>query len=249
MRLITFLFIGFLNLFSASAFADGQNVRAGAWDLTLPVEMPRLGSVGLNYRKEMGNPLHTLIFTVARTSAFDWGAAYKSLPDSEKNKAMALILASVAESTKQDFEEGYGRTFLLSINRISKDLLPRSSFCDGYAWHAVDKGVPGHLGKLFTMIGYSVFCVDYVAAADKFDFVSVGFSERFCAELGHRPLVGFRGMAEELFHSMEYQKGPPHNVPLDALAQAGADSTAHMTLPDPGALDLALLDAPMACPG
>ena len=67
-RLINFLILGIACFPTEHTLANERTVRAGSWDVTLPMQMPRRNS--RTYKKEIDGPYHTLIFSVFHTESF-----------------------------------------------------------------------------------------------------------------------------------------------------------------------------------
>ncbi|NNK77605.1 MAG: hypothetical protein HKP40_02720 [Litoreibacter sp.] len=245
-----FFLLGLFLSFAAPAAAQEQTVRAGAWDMVLPVQMPRLSSDdSRHFRKEIDGPFHTLIFSIVLTETFTWNESFKDRSSAAKDTAATEMLSNVLLSVKQELEAPSGRTSLLTIERIPAASLSQGSFCAGFNWRANDSGVPGHVGKAFTMHGYSVACIDYVEAADDLDLVYIGFSERYCGDLGHTPMSDFGDIAEQLFQSMKYRKGSAHKAPPDMLVQHRSEAAEPPANIEIGQLNLAFDTGPATCPG
>lgn len=211
-----------LRLASAGIWEPGQDrniVAVGAWEVEIPAALHSDVFTGTGvYHATVVDPLHTVVFAVARSFALNWrpdgDVRPEPTPDEKRTELAQLTELGIAYQSQSLLRGNSDRISGVSIRRLSPAELPVASFCGGHAWSATDTGVEGQDGRPFTLRGRTVFCFDYVDSGQApIDFVEVHLSERYCGSAGHVPLVGFDPMAIAIFRSMRYTRGPAHRPP------------------------------------
>lgn len=194
---------------AAAPAGEMREVRAGAWTVEIPEDFNQFRDwQSPAYGVQLEGRFHTVILEVVMTDESHWGkdVEYPDLtrPEAALREDLRAGLEQRMEEERGLLYEPRGRISELTVEAADAALLPDQSVCAGNRWHAVDVGVPGHVGKPFDLHGIDMVCADFSIGAGFVGVIRISLSERYCAELGHAPIPDFDGYAAGILTTVRF---------------------------------------------
>lgn len=192
---------------SGGSYAETRQIRykSDHWEFVLPASIKPVSFLksGFAAKEELGSPYHSIVFQVLQDGSLPYD--HPTHDGQQRKVVLRQILPSIiAERRNETAEERNDRVVSSSTSSLPEGFVPAGEICGGFQWKSSDKGVPGHIGKTFTMEGYTLICLGSRTKSKTAEYVEIMLSERYCRELGHSPTKDFKRTARRILTQVRY---------------------------------------------